>query len=37
MSSKEKKPDNVREKDPSEYYRLNTKAVEDLVTADARN
>ena len=37
MSSKENKPDTVREKDPSEYYRLNTKAVEDLVTADARN
>ena len=37
MSRKEKSPDNVREKVPSEYYRLNTKAVDDLVTASAEN
>lgn len=37
MSRKEKSPDNVREKIPSEYYRLNTKAVDDLVTASAEN
>lgn len=37
MSRKEKSPGNVREKVPSEYYRLNTKAVDDLVTASAEN
>jgi hypothetical protein len=30
-------PDQEEEKDLSEYYRLNTKAVEDLVTADVSN
>lgn len=37
MSRKENDPAPVREKDPSEYYRLNTKAVDDLVSADASN
>ena len=34
---REKKPEQEAEKDLSEYYRLKTKAVDDLVSADASN
>lgn len=37
MGKKEKSPNVIRDRDPSEYYRLNTKAVDDLVTADEKN